>query len=346
MLRMATTVVGMTPKFDSATLKPPQQRRVPLASGAESAPGLLPIGLASGLTAVSMAALWGGNVVALKLGLATFPPFWSAFWRMVIGLAIVGLWALLRGIPLKPQPGEAKLLLMLGVLFTVQISAMNLGVNWTSPAYGVVLMNTYPLFANLIGHFFVVEDRLSLRRIFGLALAFGGICIVFLGHPEAGLAPRPLLGNLIVTLSGLLLGTRTVYTQRLVQAIDPIRPVFWQMVVSLPFFLFAGWLWEAPTLQAVGPRAVLAIAYQGVVIAGLCFIVWTMLLKKHSPGSLSMFAFPTPIFGVLASAAFYGEALDSRLWAGLAAVMAGIFIATRPGASGAALPVETEAAAR
>lgn len=335
----------MTPKYDSATLKPPQQGKVSSPSGAGT-PALQRIGWPSGLLAVATAALWGGNVVALKLGLATFPPFWSGFWRMVVGIAVVGLWALLRGVPLKPQPGEAKLLLMLGLLFTVQISAMNLGVNWTSPAYGVVLMNTYPLFANLIGHFFVVEDRLSWPRVFGLALAFGGICIVFLGHPEAALAPRPLLGNLVVTLSGLLLGARTVYTQRLVQAINPIRPVFWQMVVSLPFFLLAARIWEAPTLQAVGPPAVLAIAYQGVVVAGVCFIVWTMLLKKHSPGSLSMFAFNTPIFGVLASGLFYGEDLGGRLWAGLAAVMAGIFIATRTGASGPALPVETEAAAR
>jgi drug/metabolite transporter (DMT)-like permease len=334
----------MTPKYDSATSKLPQQQE--LSSLSVAAPALQHIGWASGLLAVAMAALWGGNVVALKLGLATFPPFWSAFWRMVIGLAVVGLWAQLRGVPLKPQPGEARLLLMLGLLFTVQISAMNLGVNWTSPAYGVVLMNTYPLVANLIGHFFVVEDRLSWPRVFGLALAFGGICIIFLGHPEADLAPRPLLGNLVVTLSGFLLGTRTVYTQRLVQAIDPIRPVFWQMVVSLPFFSLAGWLWEAPTLQAVGPQALLAVAYQGVVVAGLCFIAWTMLLKKHSPGSLSMFAFPTPIFGVLASGLFYGEDLGGRLWAGLAAVMAGIFIATRLGASGRALPVDTEAAAR
>ena len=46
------------------------------------------------------------------------------------------------------------------------------------------------------------------------------------------------------------------------------------------------------------------------------------------------------------SGLFYGESLGGRLWAGLAAVMAGIFIATRTGASGPALPVETEAAAR
>jgi drug/metabolite transporter (DMT)-like permease len=265
---------------------------------------------------------------------------------MITGIAGVGAWALLRGVTLKPQPGEGKLLLMLGALFGTQIAAMNLGVNWTSPASGVVLMNTYPLFANLIGHFFVAEDRLSPGRLLGLVLAFSGICIIFLGRPVAEIAPRPVLGNVIVTISGLLLGVRTVYTQRLVQAIDPVRPVFWQMVVSLPFFLLAAWLSEAPLLQAVGLQAVLAIAYQGVVTAGLCFIVWTILLKKHSPGSLSMYAFPTPIFGVLASGVFYKEDVGASLWAGLAAVMAGIFIATRPGASGRTLPVDTEAAAR
>ena len=77
------------------------------------------IGAGSALMAVATAALWGGNVVALKLGLATFPPFWSAFWRMAVGVTVVGAWAMSQGIALKPPPQERRFLLALGVLFTL-----------------------------------------------------------------------------------------------------------------------------------------------------------------------------------------------------------------------------------
>ena len=288
-----------------------------------------PIGLVTSVIAVGLAALWGGNVVGLKIGLATFPPLWSAFWRMLTGIVVVAAWARWRGISLVPQTGELRFLVILGMAFFVQISAMNVGVNWTSPAYGVVLISSYPVFANLISHFVVAEDRLSWRRVCGLSLALGGICVVFLGSPSAEIASRPLLGNLIATLSAFLLGARIVYTQRLVQAINPVRAVTWQMLTSLPAFLLAAAVTEQAVLKPVDTEAVLAILYQGVVVAGLCFIAWTSLLTKHSPGSLSVFAFPTPLFGVVASAWFYQEPIRARLWLGLAVVSAGVLLATR-----------------
>ena len=284
--------------------------------------------LGGALAALATCILWGGHVVALKIGLQTFAPFWSAFWRMLAGIAVVALWGWSQGTPLIPPRGERRLLAGLGVLFVVQISAMNFGVHWTSPAYAVVLLNAHPVFANFVGHFFVPEDRLSWTRVLGLALAFGGICAVFLGRPDAALGSRPILGNLVVTFAGFLLGSRTVYTQRLVQTIDPVRPILWMMIFSLPVFLAAAATLEEPLLQPINAGAIAAILFQGVVIAGFCFIVWTTLLKTISPGALSMFAFSTPIFGVLLSGWIYGEAITERLIFGVVAVTAGILIAT------------------
>ena len=281
------------------------------------------------MAALAISIVWGGNVVALKIGLDTFGPFWSAFWRMVAGVAVVSLWGWSRGIPLLPPRGERGLLAALGVLFVVQIAAMNHGVSWTSPAYAVVLLNAHPIFANFVGHFFVPEDRLSWARVLGLALAFGGVCVVFLGKPDEALGARPILGNLVVTFSGFLLGARTVYTQRLVRTMDPVRPVLWMMIFSLPVFLLLALTHEEPLLQPINTAAVSAVLFQGVVIAGLGFIVWTTLLKTISPGTLSMFAFVTPIFGVLLSGLVYGEEITPRLILGVLAVSAGILIATR-----------------
>lgn len=284
--------------------------------------------LGGALAALAICILWSGNIVAIKVGLETFPPFWSAFWRMLTGVTVVGLWGWSQGIPLLPLKGERRWLASLGLLFIVQISAMNHGVSYTSPAYAVVLLNAHPVFANLLGHYFVPEDRLSWARVLGLMVAFGGICAVFLGKPDASLGARPILGNLIVICSGFLLASRTVYTQRLVQTIDPVRPILWMMICSLPAFLLGALIFEEPLLQPVGTAAISAILFQGAVVAGLCFIVWTTLLKTTSPGLLSMFAFSTPIFGVLLSAWIYGEAITPRLSVGVLAVTAGIIIAT------------------
>ena len=287
------------------------------------------IGWTAALIAIAVSTLWGGNVVALKLGLLTFPPIWSAFWRMVVGALVVGAWALSQRIPLRPQTGETGILLALGMLFTVQISCLNLGVNMTSAAYGVVLLNSYPIFANIGAHFFVPGDRLSTRRAIGLAMSFGGVCLVFLGKPEGGLAANPILGNVVVIASAIMLGSRVVFTQRIVQSMEPVRPVFWQMAISIPVFLLIASLTEQPAIQPVNWPAVGAVVYQGAVIAGLCFVVWTLLLKRYSPGALSMFGFIAPFVGVILSALMFGEAITPRLWGGVMLVVLGIALFTR-----------------
>ncbi len=76
-------------------------------------------------------------------------------------------------------------------------------------------------------------------------------------------------------------------------------------------------------------QAVAAIGYQGVVVAGICFIIWAALLKRHAAGTLTMYAFLVPIIGIALSGLFFHEPLRPTLLAGLVLVSAGIAIVTR-----------------
>jgi len=293
-----------------------------------SAPINEPIGLRSALLALLVSLFWAGNVAALKLGLVVFPPFWNAFWRMLFGIAALLAWAWWRGIPLYPAPVERRRLAQLGLLFAVQISLLNGGADLTSPAYTVVLINAHPIFANLFGHFAAHEQRLGGLRLAGLALAFAGMCVLVLGKPAAALAPNPLLGNAMLAGSAALLGLRSVYTRQLVQGIDPVRAIAWQSIISTALFLFVAALFEPMRLGPATVVSVSALAYQGIIVAGFCFVVWTELLRRHSAGTLSMFAFTIPFFGVLVSAAIFGETVTPRIIVSGLMVTAGIGIVT------------------
>ena len=290
---------------------------------------LRPLGLGGGLTVLLLAALWGGNFVLLKIALTTIPPIWIAFWRMLLGTAVVTAWGWSHGTRLTPVTGERGPLATLGFMFAVQIALLNIGVDFTSPAYGVILLTSHPIFANVISHFFVPGDRLSRRRATGLLIAFAGICLVFFGQPTARLAEHPVAGNLIVTLSAVLLAARIVYTKQLVQRVEPVLAVVWQMLVSLPAFLLVAALTEPLLKQPFNREAAAALFYQGIVIAGFSEVVWISLLRRHSPGVLSTFGFAVPVFGVILSALAFAEPITLRLLAGMAAVAAGVLIVTR-----------------
>lgn len=288
-----------------------------------------PLNAASATLALFVSMLWGGNVVALKYGLATFPPFWSAFWRMLAACVAVIVWTKMRGIRILPKNGEWWPFAALGAMFTAQISGLNVGTNWTSAAYAVVLLNAHPVFTNLYAHFFDSEDKLTPRRLIGLFLAFAGIAYVALGRPDPSLASHPQWGNGLMIVSANLLAVRVIYTRRLVQDADPERPVIWQMAWSLPVFLGLALATETPALKPVTWQPVAAILYQGVLIAGFCFVVWTTLLRKHSAANLSMFGFSVPIFGVALSAWVFGESVQLHLLIGVVLVTLGILTVTR-----------------
>lgn len=293
-----------------------------------------PIGPQTFLIAIFVSILWGGNVVSIRVGVDSVPPLWSAFWRMAVGVLVVTAWALSRGVQIRPAKGEWRPLFWLGVLFTAQIGLLNSASAMTSPAYGVVILNSYAVFANIVGHFWRgphLEDRLTGMRVFGLAVAIAGLTVLTMGQAPKTLAPRPLLGNLLMVLSAFLLGYRQVYTRWLVQAVNPVRTVIWQMAWSVPLFLVIAVVSEPMVYGHVTWQAVAAISYQGFIVAGICFIVWAELLKKHSAGSLSMFSFLVPVAGIILSGWIFGEPLTMGLVVGGLLALAGVFIVTRTG---------------
>jgi drug/metabolite transporter (DMT)-like permease len=166
-------------------------------------------------------------------------------------------------------------------------------------------------------------------RLTGLGLAFAGICVVFLGRPDPSLAPNPALGNSLMLIAAVTAAVRTVYTQRLVQWIEPTKTVYWQTLLSLPCFLL-GTFFEPEVAR--GPLTwvpVAGVLYQGLAVGAAGLILWAYLLRKHSPGALSVFSFSIPIFGILLSAWLLSEQLTPRLFFGVAAVLTGIYLASR-----------------
>lgn len=291
---------------------------------------LEPLSTRSILLAILVSVLWGGNLISIRIGVDSVPPLWSAFWRMALGVVFVTAWARNRGVPIQPAKGEGWPLFLLSVLFTAQIALLNSGTAMTSPAFGVVILNSYAVFANMTGHFFPgLERRINGVRALGLTLALAGMVVLTFGQGSSKLAPKPLTGNILLIFSALLLGVRQVYTRSLVQHIEPTRTVVWQMAWSVPLFLAIAATSEPPVYGRVTWQAIAAIFYQGAVVAGICFIIWAELLKRHAAGTVSMFAFLVPITGIALSSFLFGEPLHVTLLAGGALVLAGVYAVIR-----------------
>ena len=274
--------------------------------------------------ALLLAFLWGGNSLAIKVGLQDFPPMALAFLRFVIGLVVIGGWALFRRIPLRLRPGELPRLLLLTTIFILQIICLNTGTLYTSASRSTIFINVYPFFTALFAHFWIPGERLSVTKTLGIVVAFSGVFVTV--APELGQGETSVIGDLIVLVSGCFLGLRVVVTKLLIQSIHPYRLLAWLLTLSLPFYVVASLVVERGEPMQLTLSAALALLYQGGVIAGFCFLAWTAILERYSASKLVVLFFATPLSGVLFSHLILGDELTLSLLGGAALVAAGIYL--------------------
>jgi drug/metabolite transporter (DMT)-like permease len=263
---------------------------------------------------ILLALLWGGNSVSIKIGLQDIPPLALAGFRFLLGLLAVGGWSVSQRIRIALNPREFLPLICLSVIFLLQIISLNIGTQFTNASRSTILISTYPFFTALFAHFWIPGDRLYFNKTVGIMLAFFGVLLTF-GKNLQSEVQVSFLGDLVVLASGCLLGLRVVATKLLVQFIHPCR--------LLSFFLESGVGYQ------LSVSGVVAILYQGLVIAGFCFVSWTSVLKKYSPSKLVVLFFTTPLFGVLLSHLLLGDEVSSSLILGVGLVAFGIYMVNK-----------------
>ncbi len=272
--------------------------------------------------------LWGANPVVIKLGLEDAPPIRLAWMRFLVGGVVIGLWAWATGrfAGLRMERSEWRPLVFLGLLFTLQIGSMNVGTSLTSAAHSAILLNLYAVHTVVLAHFLIPGDRLTLRKLTGVLVAYAGIVLLFVHQISDG-APT-LLGDAIMVVSAFILAERTIYLARAVQRVDPVKLLLSQVLIGTAIFVVVSLVFEpSPTRWTV--RLATSIAYQGVLVAGFNFVVNLWLLRRYRPSALAGFFLTQPIFGVLAAALVTGDPLTLDLLLASAAVAVGIGLTSR-----------------
>jgi drug/metabolite transporter (DMT)-like permease len=284
-------------------------------------------GVGTALTLMT-AILWGGNSVAIKMALAGVPPIYLAGLRFLLGGLFVIVWALISRTQVRLEAGELRKILRLILLFVTQIYFLNAGTYYTLAGRSTVLISAYPFFTTLFAHIYIKGDRASTSRFLGMALSFSAVIVVFT-ESFATNQMDYLLGDGLVLASACLLGARQIYTKRLAQDISPSKLLVWQSFLSLPIFFGASLLLEHDQPVNLTTAVTAGIFYQGIVIAGFCFLIMTSLLRKFQASRVGAFGFVTPIFGVILSSVLLDEPISIGLVGSVLLVGVGILIANR-----------------
>lgn len=263
--------------------------------------------------------LWGGHPTALKVALPYAPPIRQGWMRFVVSAVVILFWARYKKISLIPTKAEIKPLVQLGILFSVQLLFLNIGISKTSVSSSVILNSTYPIWVITLGHFFIKGDNFTFLKFLGVMIAYLGIIITYFdsfGNSSF------LLGNSFCLASGFLLGVRTIFLAKGSESIAPLKLLMAQAFFGSIIFILLSIIFEGDPYK-FSLILLISILYQGAIVAGFNFIANIWLLKNYKPSQVTVIHLSQPIFGILIGYVVLGENIGLLVLLGAAFVILG-----------------------
>jgi drug/metabolite transporter (DMT)-like permease len=257
------------------------------------------------LMLVVLSFAWGLTWPAMRIVLDEIPPFGLRALSAGLGMSTLFTLAFLQRRSLRIPAGPSRIHLAVASLFnvvgfTLLTSFAQLG---TSTSRVVILAYTMPIWASLLA-IPVLGERLNAARVAALILCASGLAV--LTYP---LAASTLLLSIFLALgAGVSWAVGTVYLKWSRITGDPIAIAGWQLaagflVVSVLLPFFEG----IPNLFGVRAVTLLALAFAGVVGAGLAYFLWFTIVDRVPAMTASLGSLAVPVVGIASSMVVLGE---------------------------------------
>ena len=279
---------------------------------------------------VLLCTVWGLQQVAIKLANAGISPVWQAGLRSLGATALVWAWASARGVKLWSADGTLAPGLVAGLLFAGEFALIFWALEFTTAARGVIFLYTAPFFVALGAVWLLPHERMRRAQWAGMALAFAGVLALF-GESLLLASGRAWIGDLMMLLAASMWAatTLTVKVSPLIR-VPAEKTLLYQLGVSALVLPLLSLAFGEPGVFAPTAMVWASLAFQTVIVAAASYVAWFWLISQYPATRLSSFSFLTPVMGVLAGGVLLGEALTPAVFAALALVGAGIWIANRP----------------
>ncbi|WP_343717744.1 EamA family transporter [Inquilinus sp.] len=279
--------------------------------------------------ALASSTLGGTSVVATRFLMGALDPATLGVFRFGIGCALLlPVVALLRAPwpPRRDWPAVA----LLGLLFFAAFPFLfNAALAHTTAARGALALSTQPLLTLAVGAALGVE-RLTPRKAAGVSLAMAGVALA-LGAGLAGAPPGAWRGDLLMVGATACAALYNVWSRPFVRRSSPLAFSALGMAAGAAGLAVLALAAGPATLPALDPAGWTAVLYLGIVGGALTFFLWVFALGRTTPTRVAISVAVNPVVAALLGVLTLGEPLGWPLLAGLAAVAAGIALASTDG---------------
>jgi len=265
---------------------------------------------------------WGFNWPMMKLALAEIP-VWT-FRGSCTASGALGLFliAYLGRQRIRVPQGQWGILAAAS-LCNVTLWNVFIGYGLTMLPSGrtAIIAYTMPLWTVLLSRW-VLHERLTARRIFGVALGMAGM-ILLIGSELAVVKAAPL-GAVLVLGGAFAWALGTVLMRRHPIQLPTTSLTAWQLLVGgLPIMigaLFIDWgMW-----QPIGIKATIGLVYNMIFVFIFCYWAWFRIATSAPPTVAALSTLMIPVVGVFSGIWLLGESPHWQEYAAMALVIASL----------------------
>ncbi|MDE5423091.1 DMT family transporter [Ancylomarina sp. DW003] len=260
--------------------------------------------LSTSFLAIIACLLWATPFAAIKIGLKYTTPLNFAGIRFFIsGLLILpfipGFKKKFNGLNKKSW----KLIVQIALLQTTFLYGLfYTGIDYLPGALGAMLIGAQPLFAAIMAHLMMKNDKMTWKKILAILLGMFGVCVISLGRADFVLTTTIPLGVGILVLNNIVGSMGNVIVARDTREIPPRILASFSMILGGAMLVLVSIPFEHPNWNIQPTEYYLALGWLAIVSA-MSITIWFGLLGREGVkvSNLNTWKFIIPIFGACIS---------------------------------------------
>ncbi len=201
-----------------------------------------------------------------------------------------------------------------------------IGLAKTTGTKSSILDSTSVFFSVLIASLILKQEKLSVKKIVGCLLGFGGVVIVNLSGGSFDTS-MSFMGEGFIILSALSYAVSSVLIKQYSRNDNPVALSGYQFILGGLVMIAVG-LAGGGRLNFSSIKAFCIILYLALLSA-VAYTLWGILLKYNPVSRVTVFGFMTPVFGCMLSAVLLKESIGNngiRIFSALILVSLGIIM--------------------
>lgn len=274
------------------------------------------------LLVITLTLGWGLNWPMMKLALAEIP-VWS-FRGVCCASGAIGLFLIAwYGRQTMRVPAGQWRILVVTSMCNVTLWNVFIGYGLTMLPAGrtAIIAYTMPLWTVLLSRW-VLHERLTPRRIFGVALGMAGM-VLLIGSELAVVKAAPL-GAVLVLGAALAWAVGTVLMRRYPIKLPTTALTAWQLLVGGLPIMIGALLLDWGTWHPIGVKATIGLVYNMLFVFIFCYWAWFRIATSAPPTVAALSTLMIPVVGVFSGIWLLGESPHWQEYAAMMLVIASL----------------------